>query len=123
MQTGPRESGAALLIGRRSFPANDIHRIRVGGAHPGGDGAVLLSFIVDHADPGLEEEILHLLRGGGGGEVDVVRLLPQQEVADGAAGDAQLVLLLGEQACDENKRIGYIVPSPCRPSQRLLRVW
>lgn len=66
-------------------------------SHPGCDGSVLLSFGIDHPDPSALEHALHLLRGGRGGKVHILRPPPRQQVADGASSYPQLMMVLHKQ--------------------------
>lgn len=51
---------------------------------------MLLSERVDDPDLVLREDVLHLRGRGRGGQVQVVGQLAAQQVADGAAGEAEL---------------------------------
>lgn len=55
---------------------------------------MLLSFIVDHPDPGALEHALHLLWSGCGGKVHIFGPLPRQQVSDGSSSYPQLMLVL-----------------------------
>lgn len=58
---------------------------------------MFLSFVIDHPDPGALEHAFHLLWGGRGGKVHILRSLPRQQVTHGTTSYPQLMLVLPKQ--------------------------
>lgn len=65
---------------------------------------MLLSFIVDHPDPGILEHALHLLWCGCGGKVHILGLLPRQQVTYSTTCYSQLMLVLLKHLWEKKKK-------------------
>lgn len=65
--------------------------------YPSSDGAMLLSFVIDHAYSCSLEHSLHLLWGGGGGKVYILWSLPRQKISYCSTSDPQFKLVLPKQ--------------------------
>lgn len=58
---------------------------------------MLLPFVVDPPNARSLEQLFHVVRGGGGGEVHIFWLLPVQQVPHSTACYPQLVVVFNEQ--------------------------
>lgn len=76
--------------------------------YPCCDGAVFLSFVIDHAYSCSLEHLLHLLRGGSGGKVHILRSFPRQKVSYCSSSNPQLKLVLQKEVWRSEKYM-YII--------------
>ena len=86
---------------------------------------MLLSFIVDHPDASGLEHALHLLWSGCCGKVHIFRPLPREQVPHSTSGYPQLMLVLLEQLCKNQrhtKEYGNVSEAVWLEAQEILLV-